>query len=61
MDAIDGGKGIIHAIDQEKCTRCGSCYRVCPSRFEAVTRLSGEPAPAPLSAEERVIKKEKKG
>ncbi|MCP4681222.1 MAG: 4Fe-4S dicluster domain-containing protein, partial [Desulfobacterales bacterium] len=61
MDAIDGGKGIIHAIDQEKCTQCGSCYRVCPSRFEAVTRLSGEPAPAPLSAEERVIKKEKKG
>ncbi len=61
MDAIDGGKGIIHAIDQEKCTRCGSCYRVCPSRFEAVTRLSGESAPPPLSPEERVIKKEKKG
>ena len=61
VEGIEGEKGVIHSIDQEKCIRCGACYRLCPSRFDAVIRLSGEPAPPPLFADERVLKKEKKG
>ncbi len=58
--AIDGGKNKIHIIDQDKCTRCGTCYEVCPPRFGAVTRLSGEPVPAPVPEDARVIRKKKK-
>ena len=54
-DAIDGAKKQIHVIVQEKCTKCGTCYEVCPSGFGAVTRLSGEPVPAPIPEEERTI------
>ncbi len=54
-EAIIGAKKQIHVIDQEKCTNCGTCYEVCPSRFGAVTRLSGEPVPAPIPEEERTI------
>ncbi|MDY7036891.1 MAG: NADH-quinone oxidoreductase subunit NuoF [Thermodesulfobacteriota bacterium] len=60
-EAIDGGKGIIHTIDQEKCIKCGACYRECPTRFGAVIRLSGEPVPSTLPADERVLKKGEKG
>jgi NADH-quinone oxidoreductase subunit F len=45
--AVQGGKGLVHWIDQEKCTKCGICYQLCPPRFAAVTKLSGEPIPAP--------------
>jgi NADH-quinone oxidoreductase subunit F len=44
--AITGGKNLIHAIDQDKCTKCGTCFEVCPPRFGAIVRLSGEPVPA---------------
>jgi len=47
VDAISGGKGLIHVIDQEKCTKCGTCFDVCPTRFSAVAKLSGEPVPPP--------------
>jgi NADH-quinone oxidoreductase subunit F len=60
VEAISGGKGIIHVIDQEKCTRCGTCFDVCPDRFRAVTKLSGEPVPEPLPEEKRVIVREPK-
>ena len=59
-DAIDGGKNKIHMIDQDKCTKCGTCYEVCPSRFGAVTKISGEPVPDPIPEEERTIRKGKK-
>jgi NADH:ubiquinone oxidoreductase subunit F (NADH-binding)/(2Fe-2S) ferredoxin/Pyruvate/2-oxoacid:ferredoxin oxidoreductase delta subunit len=59
-DAIDGGKNKIHIIDQEKCTKCGTCFEVCPSRFAAVTKISGEPVPAPISEEERIITRKSK-
>ena len=55
VDAISGGKNIIHAIDQGKCIKCGICLEMCPSRFNAVTRISGEPVPPPLSEDKRVI------
>ena len=54
-DAVDGGKKKIHIVDQEKCTKCGTCFEVCPSRFSAVTKISGEPVPAPIPEEERII------
>ena len=60
-DAIIGGKKLIHIVDQEKCTKCGTCFEVCPAKFAAVTKISGEPVPAPLPEEKRtVIKKSKK-
>ncbi|MBI5522043.1 MAG: 4Fe-4S binding protein [Desulfarculus sp.] len=53
--AIEGGKGKIHIVDQEKCTKCGTCFEVCPQKFSAVTKLSGEPVPAPIPEDKRVI------
>jgi NADH-quinone oxidoreductase subunit F len=55
VEAIDGGKKKIHIIDQEKCTRCGTCFEVCPERFAAVRKISGEPVPAPIPEEKRII------
>ena len=59
-EAISGGKKQIHVIDQEKCTKCGTCFEVCPPRFRAVRRLSGEPVPAPIPEEARIIARESK-
>jgi len=42
VGAIRGGKRVIHIIDQSKCTKCGTCLDVCPPRFSAVTKVSGE-------------------
>ncbi len=52
--AISGDKGLVHVIDQAKCTKCGACFEVCPPRFAAVTRISGRPVPAPVAAGTRV-------
>jgi len=59
-EAIDGGKKKIHIIDQEKCTNCGTCFEVCPSRFGAVKKISGEPVPAPIPEDARIIAKKSK-
>jgi len=60
-EAVIGGKDRIHVIDQERCTKCGTCFEVCPSRFGAVRRLSGEPVPSPIPEKERtVVRKSKK-
>jgi NADH-quinone oxidoreductase subunit F len=40
--AIKGGKKMIHVIDQSKCTKCGTCLDLCPPRFNAVVKVSGE-------------------
>jgi NADH-quinone oxidoreductase subunit F len=58
VDAISGGKGLIHVIDQDKCTKCGTCLDLCPARFAAVTKLSGEPVPPPPL--EREVAREKR-
>jgi NADH-quinone oxidoreductase subunit F len=52
--AIDGGKKMIHVIDQKKCIKCGTCLEVCPKRFSAVVKVSGKKIkvpekPVPLS------------
>ena len=59
-DAVDGGKKKIHIIDQEKCTKCGTCFEVCPSRFGAVQKISGQPVPSPIPEEKRIITRKSK-
>ena len=59
-NAIIGGKNLVHIVDQEKCTKCGTCFEVCPTRFRAVTKISGEPVPAPIPEEARIIVRKKK-
>ena len=38
--AISGAKGEVHAIDQDRCTRCGICLSVC-DKYKAVEITSG--------------------
>ena len=42
VEAISGGKRMVHIIDQDKCTKCGTCLEVCPPRFSAVVKVSGQ-------------------
>ncbi len=51
--AIVGGKGQIHVIEQEKCTKCGTCFEVC--RFGSIKKISGEPVPPPIPEEARTL------
>jgi len=61
VEAISGGKNLIHVIDQETCIKCGTCFEACPPRFGAVAKISGEPVPPPLPEEERrIVRKSKK-
>ena len=55
VDAIAGARNQVHIIDQEKCIKCGTCFEVCPTRFGAVTRITGGPVPLPIPEEERTI------
>jgi NADH-quinone oxidoreductase subunit F len=56
--AIQGEKNLVHWIEQDKCIKCGICYEVCPERFSAVKKLSGESVPAPVQGRKVVRKKE---
>jgi Fe-S-cluster-containing hydrogenase component 2 len=60
VEAIGGGKNLIHIIDQEKCIKCGTCFEVCPPKFRAVTTISGAPVPPPVPEEKRTIVRKKK-
>ena len=60
VEAIAGGKNLIHVIDQEKCIKCGTCLEACPPKFGAVTKISGEPVPPPIPEEERTILRKSK-
>jgi F420-non-reducing hydrogenase iron-sulfur subunit len=60
VEAIVGGKNLIHVIDQEKCIKCGTCFEACPPRFGAVTRISGAPVPPPILEEKRTIVRKSK-
>jgi NADP-reducing hydrogenase subunit HndC len=57
VEAISGGKNLIHTIDQDKCTKCGTCLEVCPPRFGAVIRLSGVKVPEPVLQGTEVMRK----
>jgi len=39
-EAIKGEKGQVKVIDQEKCSKCGTCLEVCPPEYDAVVKLS---------------------
>jgi NADH-quinone oxidoreductase subunit F len=47
-EAIAGGKRLIHVIDQDKCIKCGTCTDLCPPRFAAIAKVSGEKIEVPL-------------
>jgi NADH:ubiquinone oxidoreductase subunit F (NADH-binding)/(2Fe-2S) ferredoxin len=47
-EAIAGGKRLVHVIDQDKCIKCGTCTDVCPPRFTAIAKVSGEQVEVPL-------------
>ena len=46
-EAIVGDKRMVHVINQNKCTKCGVCLDVCPPRFGAVKKVSGEKVSVP--------------
>jgi NADH-quinone oxidoreductase subunit F len=47
VEAITGGKRMVHVIDQDKCSKCGTCLSVCPELFSAVVKVSGEKLDVP--------------
>ena len=55
VEAIEGGKGLVHIIDQDKCIKCGTCFEACPPRFAAITKLVSEPVPPPPPEEARAV------
>jgi len=57
VDAIEGGRGLIHVIDQDKCIKCETCYNICPDRFGAVTKIVSKTVPDPIPVEARAISK----
>jgi len=57
VDAISGGKNLVHVIEQSKCIKCGTCFDVCPPRFGAIRKISGEPVPPPIPEQDRVIQR----
>ncbi len=60
VEAISGGKNLIHVIDQDICIKCGTCFEVCPPRFGAVDKISGKPVPPPIPEAERTIVRKSK-
>ncbi len=57
VEAINGGKSLVHIIDQNKCTNCGTCLEVCPPRFGAVVKLPSTKIPEPVPLGTQVIRK----
>ncbi|MEW6489270.1 MAG: NADH-quinone oxidoreductase subunit NuoF [Thermodesulfobacteriota bacterium] len=47
VGAISGEKKQVHVVDQALCTKCDTCFQVCPPKTRAVTKLSGQPVPKP--------------
>ena len=38
---------MVHVINQEKCIKCGTCLDVCPPRFGAMAKFSGDKPEVP--------------
>jgi NADH-quinone oxidoreductase subunit F len=47
VEAISGGKRLIHVIDQDRCIKCATCLEKCPERFSAVVKVTGEKITVP--------------
>ncbi|MBM4446814.1 MAG: NADH-quinone oxidoreductase subunit NuoF [Chloroflexi bacterium] len=47
VEAISGGKRLVHVIDQEKCIKCATCLEKCPERFSAIAKVTGEQIAVP--------------
>ncbi|HHX63987.1 MAG TPA: NADH-quinone oxidoreductase subunit NuoF [Chloroflexi bacterium] len=45
VSVIDGGRKMIHVINQDGCIKCGTCMEVCP--FDAIVKVSGETVEVP--------------
>ena len=60
VEAIEGGKNLIHVIDQDKCIKCGTCYEACPPRFGAIEKISEKPVPPPVPEDKRTVVRKKK-
>ncbi len=58
-NGIEGGKRKIHVIEQDKCNNCGTCLEVCPEKFSAIVKITGEPVPASIPEDERMLVKKK--
>jgi NADH-quinone oxidoreductase subunit F len=63
VEAIVGGKRMVHIIDQSKCTKCGACIDVCPPKFSAIKKVSGEKIevpsePIPVTPKKKAAKAE---
>jgi NADH:ubiquinone oxidoreductase subunit F (NADH-binding)/NAD-dependent dihydropyrimidine dehydrogenase PreA subunit/(2Fe-2S) ferredoxin len=41
-DGISGERDEMHVINQDVCTQCGMCLQVCPPKYAAVYRISGD-------------------
>lgn len=61
VDAIEGGKKMIHVIDQDICIKCDTCYTSCPEKFGAVQKIVSQPVPEPLPMAARAISEKIKG
>jgi len=59
-EAIVSAKQEVHVIDQDKCIKCGTCFDVCPTKFSAIIKLVGQPAPPPPPEGQRAVVKKKK-
>ncbi|MFH0888015.1 MAG: NADH-ubiquinone oxidoreductase-F iron-sulfur binding region domain-containing protein [Planctomycetota bacterium] len=40
VNAITGGKKMVHVINQKTCTKCGTCFEVCPKKSRSVEKIS---------------------
>jgi len=59
VDAITGGKRMVHVIDQSQCIKCGTCLTTCPTKFDAVVKVSGEELTVPSEPVPVMAKAEK--
>ncbi|MBM3119694.1 MAG: NADH-quinone oxidoreductase subunit NuoF [Chloroflexi bacterium] len=47
VEAISGGKRLVHVINQKKCIKCTTCLEKCPERFSAIVKVTGEQIEVP--------------
>jgi NADH-quinone oxidoreductase subunit F len=52
--AIKGEKGEVKVIDQEKCSKCGTCLEVCPPQYNAIIKVSPVSKVPPTPADKAI-------